>query len=81
MNNIIKIKNEVDCAVIDIEGTIGVAEEWQFGDHDSYVATYERFKESVMRIADSALDVDDGTVHLVLNLDNIVHLSWLVLGC
>ena len=52
MNNIIKIKNEVDCAVIDIEGTIGVAEEWQFGDHDSYVATYERFKESVMRIAD-----------------------------
>lgn len=52
MNEFIKIKNEADCAIIDIEGTIGVPEECQFGDHESYVATYERFKASLMRIAD-----------------------------
>lgn len=52
MNDFIKIKNEADCAIIDIEGTIGVPEECQFGDHESYVATYERFKASVSRIAD-----------------------------
>lgn len=52
MNEFIKIKNEADCAIIDIEGTIGIPEECQFGDHESYVATYERFKESVSRIAD-----------------------------
>lgn len=52
MNEFLKIKNEADCAIIDIEGTIGVPEECQFGDHESYVATYERFKESVSRIAD-----------------------------
>lgn len=52
MNDFIKIKNEADCAIIDIEGTIGVPEECQFGDHEAYVATYERFKASVSRIAD-----------------------------
>lgn len=52
MNDFIKIKNEADCAIIDIEGTIGVPEECQFGDHESYIATYERFKASVSRIAD-----------------------------
>lgn len=52
MNEFIKIKNEADCAIIDIEGIIGVPEECQFGDHESYVATYERFKASLMRIAD-----------------------------
>lgn len=52
MNEFIKIKNEADCAIIDIEGTIGVPEECQFSDHESYVATYERFKASLMRIAD-----------------------------
>ena len=52
MNPQIKIKNEVDCTVIDIEGTIGLSEEWQFDNPESRVATYERFKECVASIAD-----------------------------
>lgn len=52
MREQIQIKNEVDCSVIDIEGTIGVDESWQFDNPESRVATYERFKECVARIAD-----------------------------
>lgn len=52
MREQIQIKNEVDCSVIDIEGTIGVDESWQFDNSESRVATYERFKECVARIAD-----------------------------
>ena len=52
MNSTIKIKNEVDCTIIDIEGTIGLSEEWQFENPESRVATYERFRERVMEIAD-----------------------------
>ena len=52
MNQKINIKNEVDCTVIDIEGTIGVDEEWQFDNPDSRIATYERFRECVSAIAD-----------------------------
>ncbi|MBR5595079.1 MAG: Clp protease ClpP [Alistipes sp.] len=52
MNQTIKIKNEVDTTIIDIEGTIGVPESWQCDDPDTRVTTYERFKESVSRIAD-----------------------------
>ena len=52
MREQIQIKNEVDCSIIDIEGTIGVDESWQFDNPESRVATYERFKECVARIAD-----------------------------
>ena len=52
MNSTIKIKNEVDCTTIDIEGTIGLSEEWQFDNPESRVATYERFRERVSEIAD-----------------------------
>lgn len=52
MNQTIKIKNEVDTTIIDIEGTIGVPESWQCDNPDTRVTTYERFKESVSRIAD-----------------------------
>lgn len=52
MNQKINIKNEVDCTIIDIEGTIGVDEEWQFDNPDSRIATYERFRECVSAIAD-----------------------------
>ena len=52
MNQTIKIKNEVDTTVIDIEGTIGVPESWQCDNPETSVSTYERFKESVSRIAD-----------------------------
>lgn len=47
----IKIKNEAGVCHIEIEGTIGVPEEWQFEEPDSRVATYERFREAVARIA------------------------------
>ncbi len=46
----IKIKNALDLCVIDIEGTIGVAEEWQFESVDQRVSTYEKFRQSVAMI-------------------------------
>ena len=52
MNRTIKIKNEVDHTTIDIEGTIGLSETWQFDNPESRVATYERFRECVSEIAD-----------------------------
>jgi ATP-dependent protease ClpP protease subunit len=52
MNQMIKIKNEVDTTIIDIEGTIGVPESWQCDSPDRRVTTYESFKQSVSRIAD-----------------------------
>lgn len=62
MNSEIKIRNEAECATIDIEGTIGLSEEWQFDNPESRVATYERFRESVAKIADL------GTAHIVVNI-------------
>lgn len=52
MNSTIRIKNDVDTTIIDIEGTIGLSEEWQFDSPDSRIATYERFRERVASIAD-----------------------------
>ena len=52
MSQLIRIKNEVSLTTIDIEGTIGMEEAWQFDNPDSRVATYERFRESVSQIAD-----------------------------
>lgn len=52
MNKTIKIKNEVGQTTIDIEGTIGLSEAWQFDNPESRVATYERFRECVSEIAD-----------------------------
>lgn len=62
MNSKIEIKNESTHAMIDIEGTIGVAEEWQFDDPASRVATYERFREQVAAIA--AIGCRDITVNI-----------------
>lgn len=52
MDSTIKISNEADVTIIDIEGTIGLAESWQFDNPESRVATYEKFRECVARIAD-----------------------------
>lgn len=52
MNQRINIKNDVGTTIIDIEGTIGVPEAWQCDSPETRVTTYERFKESVLRIAD-----------------------------
>ena len=62
MNQNIKIKNELHCTTIDIEGTIGLSEEWQFENPESRIATYERFRESVSQIADIQ------NSHIVVNI-------------
>ncbi len=46
----IKIFNTLESCVIDIEGAIGVAEEWQFENAGDRVATYEKFRESLAAI-------------------------------
>ena len=56
----IKIKNELDMTIIDIEGTIGVPESWQSDTPETRVTTYERFKESVSRIA----DIENSTIRV-----------------
>ena len=57
MKTHIQIKNEAEACLIEIEGTIGVPEEWQFDDPDTRVATYERFREELARIA--AIEADE----------------------
>lgn len=50
MQNNIRIRNCAEGCTIDIEGTIGVPEEWQFEEPAQRVATYEAFCEAVHRI-------------------------------
>ena len=52
MKSEIQINNTAGVCQIDIEGTIGVPEEWQFEEPDARVATYERFRDTLRRIAD-----------------------------
>ncbi len=71
METKIKIRNEAELCIIDIEGVIGVAEESQFGDDSQRVATYDRFrtileqlraveaKEVVVNIRSTGGDVND----------------------
>ena len=47
---------------IDIEGTIGVPEEWQFELPEQRVATYEKFREALRRIA--AIEAPEVIVHI-----------------
>ena len=51
MKSEIQIKNSAEVCQIDIEGTIGIPEEWQFDDPEARVATYERFSKALQRIA------------------------------
>lgn len=52
MESEIQINNTAGVCQIDIEGTIGVPEEWQFEEPDARVATYERFRDTLRRIAE-----------------------------
>ena len=52
MKSEINIRNSADVCYIDIDGTIGVPEEWQFDNPSSRVTTYEKFKDMVAKIAD-----------------------------
>ena len=51
MRSEIQINNAAASCRIAIEGTIGVPEAWQFENPDERVATYEKFREAVRRIA------------------------------
>lgn len=62
MKSEIRIKNSADECLIEIEGTIGVPEELQFEREDARVATYEKFRRTVERIA--GLDVDNIVVEI-----------------
>ena len=52
MKSEIQIDNNAGVCHIDIEGTIGVPEEWQFDQPEARVATYEKFRDAVRRIAE-----------------------------
>ena len=52
MKSEIQINTPAGVCQIDIEGTIGVPEEWQFEEPDARVATYERFRDALRRIAE-----------------------------
>ena len=46
MQSQIEIRNTARGCEIDIEGTIGVPEAWQFDDPGARVATYEKFRDT-----------------------------------
>lgn len=62
MQNNISIKNHSELCEIEIEGVIGVPEEWQFDHPDQRVATYEGFREALQRI--TAIEESEVVVHI-----------------
>ena len=52
MKSEIQINNSAEVCQIDIEGTIGIPEEWQFDDPEARVATYERFRSALRGITE-----------------------------
>lgn len=50
MKSNIKINNSAESCIIDIEGTIGIPEEWQFENPQHRIATYEKFKDTIQQI-------------------------------
>lgn len=61
----IVLTNKSSRLVVDIEGIIGVPEWWQFDTQDERVATYERFREKIGRIAQS------GATRVTVNIRSI----------
>ena len=51
MKPTIRITDRAEKCLIEIEGTIGVPEAWQFEEPEARVATYETFRETLRRIA------------------------------
>lgn len=62
MQNKIFIKNHEALCEIEIEGIIGVPEEWQFDHPDQRIATYEGFREALQRI--TAIEEGEVVVHI-----------------
>ena len=54
MQTKITIRNEAHTCYIDIEGTIGVPEQHQFENASTRIATFDKFREEVARIAEIA---------------------------
>lgn len=62
MKSEIQINDRAETCHIDIEGTIGVPEKWQFDDPDERIATYDRFRDALRRIA--AIEAPEVVVHI-----------------
>ena len=62
MKSDILINHSPGLCQIDIEGTIGVPEEWQFEDPDARVTTYQRFRDTLRRIAE--IDAEEVVVNI-----------------
>lgn len=62
MQNNIRIRNTANRCTIDIEGTIGIPETWQFDNPAQRVATYDTFRDAVRRIG--ALDASEVVVNI-----------------
>lgn len=62
MKPTIRITDRADACLIEIEGTIGIPEAWQFDQPEARVATYETFREAVRRIA--AVDAREVVVEI-----------------
>lgn len=62
MQENIRIRNRAGVCSIDIEGTIGIPEAWQFEDPAHRVATYHAFRDAVQRIG--ALDAPEIVVNI-----------------
>ena len=62
MKSEIQIDNNAGVCQIDIAGTIGVPEEWQFDRPEARVATYEKFRDAVRRIAE--IDASEVVVNI-----------------
>ena len=52
MKPTIRITDRAEKCLIEIEGTIGVPETWQFDEPEQRIATYDRFREAVARIGE-----------------------------
>lgn len=51
MQSDIQITNQADLCRIDIEGTIGIPEQWQFDEPEDRITTYEKFRDALKRIS------------------------------
>ena len=69
MKSEIQINDKAGSCRIEIEGTIGVPEEWQFDDPADRVATYERFRDAVRRIAEAIVRNE----HSVLPVTSMIY--------
>ena len=78
MKSEIQIDNNAGVCQIDIEGTIGVPEEWQFDRPEARVATYEKFRDAVRRIAEwAAAKGYTDRIEALGFIDGGVSLDWL----